>query len=94
MLLGSTNHLSDRELYTLLTTRVLEEETEALPPGGDWNSRISIDQYGLPNDDSPWSAYLTYYADETVRAQWSKDFPGALPPHLEPPYDRDRHLPK
>jgi hypothetical protein len=39
--------------------------------------------------------YLKYYADDASRKQWHRDFPDdPLPAHQDPPYDRDRLLPK
>ncbi len=38
--------------------------------------------------------YLTYYADEETREQWSKDFPDdPMPEKKAKPFDRDRFLP-
>ena len=46
------------------------------------------------NDFQPY-LYLKYYADEDWRQQWMADFPDYdLPAHENPPYDRDRHLPR
>ncbi len=40
-------------------------------------------------------AWLKYYADEETRQRWAEDFPNdVVPPHEDPPYDRDRHLPQ
>jgi hypothetical protein len=91
--LDGTDHLSDRELYKILVERVLEEETEVLPPETGWNCHICIYEYGEPGDEDGTNTYLRYYADEETRAGWGKQFPGELPAHCEPPYDRDRHLP-
>ena len=39
--------------------------------------------------------YLRYYADESTRRDWAREFPDlVLPPHEQPPYDRDRRLPR
>jgi hypothetical protein len=91
--LNSTNHLSDRELFTLLVKRVLEEEIEVLPLQSEVNCHIDIAEYGGPEDEDGSRIYLRYYADEETRAGWAKDFPGEIPPHCDPPYDRDRTLP-
>ena len=38
--------------------------------------------------------YLKYYADEKTRESWRSEFPEeVMPDHVDPPYDRDRHLP-
>jgi len=83
-----TDHLSDRELYTHLVEESLEEDMPDLPPDspGNWHFDIS-------NGDT--DAYLRYYADDDSRADWAESFPDdEIPPREDPPYDRDRHLPK
>ena len=87
--LERTNHLNDRELYSVLWHNVLREEHAALPGGipGGWHVDI-------PGDDGDATSYLTYYATERDREMWRKDFPDArMPPHREPAYDRDARLP-
>ncbi len=38
---------------------------------------------------------LKYYDDEEERVRWRESFPDdPIPEHEDPPYDRDRHLPK
>ncbi len=93
--LESTDHLSNRELYQLLVECVLDQETEVIPPELGWNCHVSIQEYGRPGDEDGSETYLRFYADELTREQWANDFPeDQLPPHEEPPYDRDRFLPK
>ena len=87
-----TDHLSDRELYTHLWTDSLREETKAMAmaAGGAWHIQILG---GCSEEDN--QLYLKYYADEDWRRQWHKDFPSdPIPAHVDPPYDRDRLLPK
>jgi hypothetical protein len=87
-----TDHLSDRELYTHLWTDSLREETKAMQmaANGAWHIQI----LGSCSDEDN-QLYLKYYADENWRRQWHKDFPSdRIPPHEDPPYDRDRLLPK
>lgn len=75
-----------------LWTDSLREETNAIPPGsnGAWHIQLL----------GGWSAedtelYLKYYADEAWRRDWHKDWPkDPIPRHEDPPYDRDRLLPK
>lgn len=87
--LDRTNHLSDRELYSVLWRDVLREEHAALPEGatGAWHVDI-------PGDDAQATCYLTYYASERERQRWLQDFPDVkVPPHRDPAYHRDAALP-
>ena len=87
-----TNHLSDRELYTHLWTNSLREETKAFPLAANSAWHIQMVSSGSEEDIHAW---LKYYADEETRQRWARDFPNdIIPPHEDPPYDRDRHLPK
>lgn len=90
--LESTDHLSDRELCTRLWAEVLDGEGPELDPEGLTNCHIDI-LGGCSEEDI--NLRLTYYADERERADWARDFPeDVIPPHQDPPFDRDRHLPK
>lgn len=87
-----TDHLSDRELYTHLWTDTLREESKAMPlvAGSTWH--IQLLSGGSEEDNL---LYLKYYADEDWRRQWHEDWPNdPIPAHEDPPYDRDRMLPK
>ena len=87
--LERTNHLSDRELYSVLWHDVLREEHADLPDGvpGGWHVDV-------PGDDEHATNYLTYYATRRERREWRKDCPNrAMPPHRDPGYDRDAELP-
>jgi len=87
-----TDHLSDRELYTHLWTNSLREETKAMPmvAGSAWHIELLG---GYSEEDM--QLFLKYYADDDFRRQWHKDWPkDPIPPHEDPPYDRDRLLPK
>ena len=87
-----TDHLSDRELYTHLWTDSLREETKALSPDSD--SAWHIQMLGSGSDEDN-QLYLKYYADDAWRQQWHEDFPkDPIPAHEDPPYGRDRLLPK
>ena len=87
-----TDHLSDRELYTHLWTDSLREETKAFLL--DANSAYHIQLLSSGSDEDNL-LYLKYYADDDFCQQWQKDFPGdPIPSHEDPPYDRDRVLPK
>jgi AcrR family transcriptional regulator len=88
ILLCRTDHLSDHELYTVLVEHVLAEETESYPIHSGWFTHIDLAHYGGSH------AFLRYYADESERQEWHHDFPhDPMPPHEEPPYDRDQWLP-
>ena len=56
------------------------------------NCHLDLVGSGSEEDIALW---LKYYADEETRVQWARDFPDmVVPPHENPPYDRDRQLPK
>jgi hypothetical protein len=87
-----TDHLSDRELYTHLWSDSLREETKALMLGPDSACHLQLLGSGSEEDNQ---LYLKYYADDDFRRHWRKDFPNEpIPAHEDPPYDRDRLLPK
>jgi len=87
-----TDHLSDRELYSHLWTDSLREETKAMPVVAGSACHIQLLSSGSEEDNL---LYLKYYADGDFRRQWHKDWPkDPIPPHEDPPYDRDRLLPK
>lgn len=87
-----TDHVNDRELYTHLWTDSLREETKALPLAA--NCMCHIQLLGECSEED-MQLYLKYYADDDFREQWQKDWPkDPIPPHEDPPYDRDRLLPK
>jgi hypothetical protein len=89
--LEQTDHLSDRELYTLLWGELLSEEMPALD--SDEDSAWHIDILGGCSEQDI-ALYLKHYAGEATRQLWRSDFPDYdLPDHVDPPYDRDRHLP-
>lgn len=87
-----TDHLSDRELYNHLWTDSLREESKAMPIVAGFACHIQL-LGGCSEEDN--QLYLKYYADEDWRRQWHKDWPNdPIPAHEDPPYDRDRLLPK
>jgi len=87
-----TDHLSDRELYTHLWTDSLREETKAMPMTSNSAWHIQLLSGGSDEDNE---LYLKYYADKAWRRDWHKSFPkDPIPAHEDPPYDRDRRLPK
>jgi len=90
--LTNTDHLSDSDLYSALWHRVLRDEVPVLPdvPG----SASHVDMVGTGSEEDI-RLYLRCYADEDWRGQWVVDFPDYdVPAHVDPPYDRDGHLPR
>lgn len=91
LFLESTDHLSDRELYSWLWKDALREELMGfgLPFGN-----CHLDVLGGCSEEDLITR-MRYYSDEEERAQWAADFPDfPMPPREKPPFDRDRHLPK
>ena len=89
MVVESTDHLSDAELYRFLVDDALLHETIiSVAGGGTWH--ISPIGGGSEEDNA---IYLRYYADDDYRARWHRDFGAPLPPNEKPPYDRGRLLP-
>ncbi|PWT96326.1 MAG: hypothetical protein C5B55_00170 [Blastocatellia bacterium] len=87
-----TNHLSDRQLYDYLYNEGLREEAVLFPENPSYAYTIDLTGSGSEEDNQ---VYLRYYVDEEHRRQWATDWPDDLiPEHEEPPFDRDRHLPK
>jgi hypothetical protein len=90
--IDQTDHLSDRELYEQLWSDVLREETKALTLTA--NSACHIQMLGDCSEEHNW-LYLKYYADDAMREHWREGLPNdPVPAHEDPPYDRDRLLPK
>jgi hypothetical protein len=87
-----TDHLSDRELYQHLWSESLREQGPIFPPGSGWVNHIDLIGGG---SDEDIEIGLRYYDSEESRRHWARDFPkDVIPPHEDPPHDRDRHLPK
>src|SRR5215211_2507218 len=90
--LQHTNHLSDRELYEYLYRDGLREEAVLFPENPSYAYMIDLTGSGSDEDNL---IYLKYYADEEHRKQWVLDWPDdPLPEHEDPPFDRDRFLPR
>jgi hypothetical protein len=88
LVVESTDHLSDRELYRYLAEALQEEMMLTDDPYSAWH--LSPIGSGSEEDNE---IYLRYYADEDDRRQWAPD--GSKVPPKEPlPYDRDRLLPQ
>jgi hypothetical protein len=89
--LSSTDHLSDRELYDLLWNDLLREAGPELPLESGWITHLDI--LGSGSEDDLYLR-MKYYADQEERRMWHEEWPDdEMPDHVDPPYDRDRHLP-
>jgi hypothetical protein len=87
-----TDHLTDRELYDYLYYDGLREEAVLFPENPSYAYMIDITGSGSEEDNQ---IYLKYYAGEEHRKQWAHDWPDdPMPEHEDPPFDRDRFLPK
>ena len=87
-----TDHLSDRALYEYLYEDGLREEAVLFPENPSYAYMLDLTGSGSDEDNQ---TYLQYYADQEHREQWLSDWPDDLiPEHQDPPFDRDRFLPK
>ncbi|MEE8460430.1 MAG: hypothetical protein V3S08_11170 [Phycisphaerales bacterium] len=87
-----TDHLSDRDLYTLLREDVLTQPDSELSPesAASMIFDLALFDRGLP----PGTTFLRYYADQQMRRDMARELaPEKLPEHTDPPFDRDRRLP-
>jgi hypothetical protein len=90
--LSNTDHLSDRELYTSLWVENLHEEVALTDHGEQPPCTLDMLASGSARDIY---LHLKHYADEDYRRSWAEQFPqDDMPPHEDPPFDRDRTLPR
>lgn len=90
--LHNTNHLSDRELYAYLFEEGLREDAVLFPDNPGYF--YGLDLLGSGSEEH-MQLYMKYFADEAYRAEWKTEFPDLeLPPHEDPPFDRDKDLPR
>lgn len=88
--LSETNHLNDRELYSLLWHERLRVDEPVFNEVG-FTTHIGLLSGG---GEPETSMYLRFYASEESRRHWLDSFPDYdMPPHEDPPFDRDRSLP-
>lgn len=86
--LENTDHLSDRELYVWLRDDYFHQR-ENYSSGMVWHAS-PIGSYGREE----MIIYNRYYADESERADWAKQFPeDEMPPRERLPFARDKSLP-
>ena len=87
--IDNTDHLSDRELYTLLYKETLHDE---LVLGFDQAMHIDMTESG--DYEEGLRTYLKYYAREEERRSYAESFPELnVPPHCDPPNRRDHLIP-
>jgi hypothetical protein len=86
----STDHLNDRDFYTLLWEQWLDEPTADIPPEAETNTTLIVSELNV-NGMTHEEIRLRYYAEAADRVALTPD--GIIPPHEDPPYDRDRFLP-
>ena len=90
--LYNTDHLSDGALYRLLWEDYLNHETTDLSLNPD--AACHLDVLGSGSEDDIL-IYLRFYATDAEREEWKRELGQAeMPAREEPPYDRDRFLPK
>ena len=90
--LEETDHLSDRALYVKLWSDTLRQEVPAIDEIG-FNNHVQLLQCGASDEET--ELYLKHFADEKLRQHFLEDFPDiVLPPHEDPPYNRDQLLPQ
>ncbi len=91
--LHCTDHLDDRSLYRALVDHRLREPVLQIPL--DDSSAFQMDMAECDSASDVGDPYLRYYATAEDRAAWKAEDPTCeLPPHVDPPFDRDRHLPE
>jgi hypothetical protein len=88
IVLGNTDHLSDRELYTLLWTETMHRLFVMCP-----RCTLQIDMTSSGSDNG-MPVYLKYYASQAERELYSEMYPDfKMPDHEEPPARRDHLIP-
>lgn len=86
IVLERTEHLSDRQLYCLISRDILPSPEKKLDPPTTFLHWRCLDE---AQDEEAW---LRYYATEEEREMWAEQTGLPLPPASPPPYPR--HLPQ
>ena len=88
IVLSNTDHLPDRELYTLLWNETMRKEFIISPR---YTVYIDMTKTGI---DDGMPIYLKYYASESQREMYSQVYPDfKMPERVEPPRRRDYLIP-
>ncbi len=83
ILLDFTDHLSDRQLYTLIFRDILPAREKKMDWPATW---LHWDCTGPTGDPEVW---LRYYATDREREAWAEMYGQPLPPTAPLPYPRD-----
>lgn len=83
IVLDFTDHLSDRELYTLIYRYILPAREKHLEQATHY---IHWDCSAIDGDPEIW---LRYYASDAERQAWAVRYRQPLPPKSPPPYPRN-----
>ena len=86
IVLEFTDHLSDRELYTLIVRDILPAYEKKL------NRRSTYLHWDCADTSGDPETWLRFYATEDEREVWAAETGGKLPEMADPPYRR--RLPK
>jgi hypothetical protein len=82
VVLDFTDHLSNRELYTLIFRDILPSQEKKLDAVDSYLHWDCVDASSNPE------TWLTYYASEEDREEWAREFDDVPPPGQSPPYPR------
>ena len=88
--LYSTDHFSDRDLYSTLWRDTLRQDHPIVPENHPMTTHIDF-LGGWSNQDI--HNFLKYYADEDQRQRFAAIGGDPIPDHADPPYSRDHLLP-
>jgi hypothetical protein len=83
IVLEFTDHLSDRELYTLIARDILPTYEKKL------ETRASYLHWDCADTSGDAETWLRFYATLEEREVWQDETGGDLPPMCEPPFSRD-----
>ena len=82
IVLDFTDHLSDRELYTLIYRDILPSQEKKLDSVDSYLHWDCVDACGNPE------IWLKFYASEEDREEWSREFNDVPPPRQSCPHPR------
>lgn len=82
IVLDFTNHLSDRELYTIVFRDILPSYEKKV------DRRSGFLHWDCANTGDAPETWLRYYASPEEREMWEEETGGELPPRECPPYNR------